>query len=104
MGDRAHPRRQGDLRELEERDETFPESPAYSAIQNDEPKVSQLKRSVLSLSASGVTERKRRDFRGAIVPPATNAGIERARRVRLDQSFRSSSFSTSSLTIGSFNS
>jgi hypothetical protein len=66
MGDRAHPRRQGDLRELEERDETFPESPAYSAIQNDEPKVSQLKRSVLSLSASGVTERKLRDFRGAI--------------------------------------
>jgi hypothetical protein len=29
MGDRAHPGRQGDLRKLEERDETFPGSPAH---------------------------------------------------------------------------
>ena len=35
MGDRAHLRRQGDMRELEERDEIFPRSPAYGAVPND---------------------------------------------------------------------
>ena len=35
MGDRAHLGRQGDMRELEERDEIFPRSPAYGAVPND---------------------------------------------------------------------
>ena len=35
MGDRAHLRRQGDMRKLEERDETFPGSTAYSAVPNN---------------------------------------------------------------------
>jgi hypothetical protein len=35
MGDRAHLRRQGDMRELEERDEIFPGSTAYSAVPNN---------------------------------------------------------------------
>ena len=35
MGDRPHLRRQGDMRELEERDEIFPRSPAYGAVPND---------------------------------------------------------------------
>jgi hypothetical protein len=34
MGDRAHLRRQGDMRELGERDEIFPGRAAYSAVPN----------------------------------------------------------------------
>src|SRR5215211_8430946 len=45
MGDRAHLRRQGNMRKLEERDETFPGNTAYSAVPNDRSE--SLKRSVL---------------------------------------------------------
>jgi hypothetical protein len=40
MGDRAHLRRQGDMKGLEDRDETFPGNPAYSAVPNDESNLS----------------------------------------------------------------
>ena len=48
MGDRTHLRRQGELSELEEWDDTFSESPAYNAVPNKTGPVSQLKLSVFS--------------------------------------------------------